>query len=172
MIPDNEWLANGLIKHTLRRPDGLLECQSVLDIGAGIRPMSWYVPENHTCVEPHPTYVKRLKQAGFNVWLNDALDCLKIMPVHEDAMFEAIYLLDVIEHMEKDEGVEVVSLAVEKAKKQVVIFTPLGFMQQDDDGWGLDGEYWQKHRSGWLPEEFSDWKIQHYGKGFFALFTK
>ena len=160
-----------IIKHNLPRPEGLIECASVLDIGAGIRPMNWYTPKEHHCVEPHAPYVKVLMQHGYDVWIFTALDVLSHPEVFETD-YEAIYLLDVIEHMEKEEGFEVIALASDRAKKQVVIYTPTGFMEQTHDEWGLGGEEWQTHKSGWMPEEFAGWDIQFHGKGFFAVLTK
>ena len=80
-------------------------------------------------------------------------------------------MLDVLEHMHKNEGIEVIELAKKKAIKQIVIFTPKGFVQQTVDSWNMGGEYWQTHRSGWLPGEFPGWDISFYDEGFFAIWT-
>ena len=53
-----------LMKHHLPRPPGLSECDTVLDVGAGIRPMNWYAPAEHLCVEPYGPYADRLEAAG------------------------------------------------------------------------------------------------------------
>lgn len=166
-IPEKEWDGDLLI-HNLPRPDGLIECKTVLDIGAGIRPMNWYKPESHICIEPFEVYGKLLKKAGYEIIQSTALDYLQ----YTRPQVEAIYLLDVIEHMEKEDGVKVVALALKRAKKQVIIFTPMGFMPQDEDVWGLEGHFWQTHRSGWMPEEFPGWQTQLFGRGFYAVFTK
>ena len=165
--PKEEWLANGLIENTLERPRGLIECKTVLDIGAGLRPMQWYVPVTHLCVEPYTPYARRLSLARYAVVENTAFTFLSNI----DRQYEAIYLLDVIEHMHKEEGEEVVELVRELATKQVIIFTPHGFMQQEGDAWGLGGDYWQTHRSGWLPGEYPDWHSYRHAKGFFAVLT-
>ena len=161
--------SNGLIQHDLPRPDGLIECKTVLDIGAGIRPMPWYAPRRHICVEPYGPYADRLETAGYEVIRQTAKEALQV-----EREGHAVYLLDVIEHMEKADGLEVIDLALRGAR-QVVVFTPYGFMQQDHDVWGLDGHHWQTHRSGWLPEEFPGWWTQRYGwapfEGFYAIWT-
>jgi hypothetical protein len=163
--PEKEWDGD-LITHNLPPPVGLIECKTVLDVGAGIRPMNWYKPSHHICIEPYDRYVDRLRAAGYFVFQETALYALKRLDT-----FDAVYLLDVIEHMEKDEGLEVVSLAKEKAHQQVVIFTPWGFMEQEEDAWGLGGDYWQKHRSGWLPEDLPGFECYRYAKGFYGVFT-
>lgn len=160
---------NGLIAHTLRRPPGLIEADVVLDVGAGIRPMQWYTPRRHICVEPHKTYWERLLAAGYECVKATAYDVLYNAKPGE---FDAIYLLDVIEHMERAEG-EAVLAAIEKAQpQQSVVFTPDGFVAQEGDAWGLDGAEWQRHRSGWTASDFPGWAITKHGKGIFAVWTR
>ncbi len=165
MLTDPDyWLPNGLARHTLPKPPGLVHVDTLLDVGAGLRPMQWYVPKKHICLEPYDAYADKLEIAGYEV----------IREIADENMIEAdaIYLLDVIEHMEKDEGLRVVEQAVALARRQIVMYTPVGFMPQEVDAWGLGGHYWQTHRSGWLPEDFEGWTIERQGKGFFAVLTK
>lgn len=70
-----------------------------------------------------------------------------------------MFLLDVIEHMEREDGEAIRDLLEEF--EHAVVFTPLGWCEQSDqnpDPWGYNGGYWQKHRSAWQPEDFSNWK--------------
>lgn len=154
--------------HTLPRPAGLVECASVIDVGAGIRPMQWYRPGRHVCVEPHEPYAAVLRSAGYEVVVGRAADVLGGM----DA--DAVYLLDVIEHMERAEALRAIELACAVARKQVVIYTPLGFLEQTHDAWGMGGEHWQTHRSGWTPADFRGWSTETFSlagvpRGFYAL---
>ncbi len=129
--------------------------------------MQWYVPRRHVCIEPHGAYCERLSAAGYEVVQRTAFEALR------DMNAQAIYLLDVIEHMEKDEAAQVLKLALEHASIQVVVYTPLGFVEQHEDAWGLGGEVWQTHRSGWTPEEFPGWEIEPFMReGFFAVYDK
>lgn len=138
---------------------------TVLDIGCGIRPQQYITPEYLICVEPHLEYVEILKTS-----LKDAnaviipLDALKALAGMPDRSIDSIFLIDVIEHMEKDIGAKVLLECERVARQQVIIFTPLGFMPQeihagDVDGWNLHGGEWQDHKSGWYPEEFPGWEI-------------
>ena len=156
---------SGLARHDLPRPDGLIECDVVLDIGPGIRPMQWYKPERHICIEPYGPYAVRLEVARYEVIRKTAIEALQT-----PREGHAVYMLDVIEHMEKAEGQEVVDLA-KRGAKQVVIYTPNGFLKQEGDAWKMGGEHWQKHRSGWVPDDFPGWTIQHHDIGFFAVCT-
>lgn len=131
----------------------LVPADTLVDVGAGIRPQRLVKCAKHICVEPYPPYAEELKKAGYDVICATAADGLKAID-HADT----VMMIDVIEHMEKRDGQHALSLAREKAA-QVVVFTPLGFMPQEGDAWGLGGDHWQRHRSGWTPEEFPDWQI-------------
>lgn len=155
--------------HNLPPPDGLIAADFVLDIGAGIRPTPWGNPSWHVCIEPHRPYAEQLRTAGLPVYDMTALRFLRLAPAR---IFDAVYMLDVIEHMTRGEGEEVIERVLELDAKQVVVFTPNGFMPQSHDAWGMGGEHWQTHRSGWLPQDFPGWKIQPYGDAFYAMYTR
>lgn len=150
----------------------------VLDVGAGIRPQDLIKAKRHLCVEPHGEYVEWLKENGYEVLQSSALEALSKVP-----NLDTVIMLDVIEHMDKSEGMEVIRLCQEKAK-QVVIFTPLGFCKQeyqegDKDAWGMNGTEWQTHRSGWEPSEFRGWDVSadptfhgERGGAFFAIWRR
>jgi hypothetical protein len=166
-----DWLPNGLILHNLEPPRGLIECDTVLDIGCGLRPMNWYTPRHHICVEPHQPYLDRIAAVGgYECVLATASEALSHV---KPGKVDAIYLLDVIEHMTREDGHNVIRLTLMAQPKQIVIFTPVGYMKQDGaDPWGLDGDKWQRHRSGWTPEDFdTSWATSFYGRGFFAVWT-
>ena len=140
----------------------------IVDVGPGIRPQPFYLAKHHLCIEPHGEYADWLRERGYPVLEGRAIDLLPGV-----APADVVFFLDVIEHMEKEEGLECVRLAREKAR-QVVIYTPLGFKEQsyapgDKDAWGLNGTHWQTHRSGWEPREFPGARIIADGQSFFAL---
>lgn len=135
------------------------EYQSLLDIGPGIRPFSAINFPTHICVEPHFEYVNILKEKGYEVFQETALNYLSKFP-----NFDLIIMSDVIEHMERKTGERVLKLAITAAKKHLIIFTPFGFVKNTSifktkDSWGLNGKKWQKHRSGWFPSDFPNFKI-------------
>ena len=139
------------------RPHGLIECEKVLDIGAGLRPMGWYKPKRHTCIEPYWPYAGYLMQAGYDTIWSDALTALQRIRARE---YDAIYVLDVLEHLPRLAGRELLKMVYHLQPKQIVVFTPYGFMPQKGDAWGLGGDEWQEHRSGWMPRDFPGWEIQ------------
>jgi hypothetical protein len=144
-----------LQRHDLPRPPGLIECEVVLDVGAGIRPMNWFEPAEHICIEPFAPYAERLEAAGYTVLRATALQAMRAI----EGRVEAVYLLDVIEHMDKEDGRLVIKLAKAVGARQIVVHTPHGFQPQTGDAWGLGGDFWQEHRSGWTPDDFPGWAI-------------
>lgn len=135
---------------------------TVLEIGPGIQPQTLMKPVIHVCIEPCDQYAERLSREHPSLvvlrctW-KQALDLLPPDSV------DTVILMDVIEHLEKDEGRGLLDATVRLARSQLVVQTPLGFMAQGEneakDAWGLDGIDWQVHRSGWLPEDFPGWEI-------------
>lgn len=145
----------------------------LLDVGAGIRPQSIAKADQHICVEPYGPYADKLEDDGYQVIRKIANEALQDV-VHVDT----IVALDVIEHMTEIDGKRFLRLCKEKAD-QIVIFTPLGFVEQHGDAWGMGGDYWQEHRSGWIPEDFKGWTIFedkdfHAGRcgAFFAIWQR
>jgi len=130
---------------------------TVVDVGAGIRPQRLVVADKHICIEPHKEYADALESAGYSVVRKTAFDALSEM-----GAVDTVIALDVIEHMPKDHGRAFID-AAKLVARQVIIFTPLGFMPQEQDGdvdaWGLNGQKWQVHQSGWMPSDFDGWKI-------------
>lgn len=167
MIP---WLPNGLIEHTLPRPDNLIECDTVLDLGCGVRPITWYKAAHHVCVDAHKPYLDIVANAGgYHCLHSTALDAIRAVKA---GSVGAIYCLDMIEHLTREDGHELVRLALMAQPRQIVIFTPVGFLKQEGpDPWGLGGEKWQEHRSGWTPVDFPGWSVSYYGRGFTVVWT-
>lgn len=143
----------------------IIKTDVVLDIGCGIRPQTYLKPVTHICVEPFGPYIERLRQEHTGDSRYIFLHCMWFMAasVLPDKSVDTVFILDMIEHIEKEEGHRMLKEAERVARKQVIIFTPLGFMPQShEDGadrWGMAGGYWQTHRSGWTPADFGeDWE--------------
>ncbi|MBI2852132.1 MAG: glycosyltransferase [Chloroflexi bacterium] len=139
----------------------------VLDIGCGIRPQGFFKPKLHIFCEPCSEYVNALQRRFWEspdviILQTPAQQAVKMFP---DKSVDSIFMLDFIEHLDKEEGKQVIADCERIARKQVVVFTPLGFVAQEyeageSDAWGLHGSQWQIHKSGWLPEDFDEsWTI-------------
>jgi hypothetical protein len=145
----------------------LIQTDVVLDIGCGIRPFSIFKPKVHLMAEPWDQYVPYLQsrfqaEAGAVPLRLTVPHDLRLLP---DKSVDSVFMLDLIEHLEKDDGRAVLAEAERVARRQIAVFTPYGFLEQhyapgDRDGWGLDNISLQTHRSGWLPEDFGeDWEF-------------
>ena len=152
----------------------------VLDIGCGIMPQNYIKPLVHICCEPYREYVDHLQQKIATLDTRDRSyvvlnmgwqDAVRYFPAKS---IDTVFLVDVIEHLEKVEGQRLLAATEDIARNQVVVFTPLGFMPQHHgdgkDAWGLSGANWQEHKSGWLPEDFSGDLWQVFGAKEFHLF--
>ncbi len=137
----------------------------VLDIGPGIRPQSFFRPRLHVCCEPHGEYVEVLQRnfasdPGVVVLQATGEEATRLLP---DDSVDSVFLMDVIEHMEKGAGRGLLRECERVARRQVVVSTPLGFLPQEVnelDAWGMHGGHWQEHQSGWTPEDFEDsWDV-------------
>lgn len=144
---------------------------SLLDIGAGIRPDVWRRwPEieqhatPHVCVEPCEEYCDVLRDGYPDLIVVQATlqDCVNLF---RPRSFDHICITDVIEHIERDEVLPLIEPLCRIARIAVHVMTPIGFVEQSGyrldgkDPWGLNGQVWQKHVSGWTPDDFPGWRI-------------
>jgi hypothetical protein len=114
----------------------------VVDIGCGKTILDYVQYEKLYRIDPC-----LIEEDDYNIqgtW-DDALVTMRT--IHPDCVF----LMDVIEHLPKEEALVLLG-ETELITKQIVVFTPFGFMPQED------GE-WNTHRSGWVEEDFGvGWK--------------
>jgi len=137
----------------------------VLDIGSGIYPFNHinFVPKLQIIIEPYSEYVDVLKEVFIKdsyvlIFKAEALDVLSLLTENS---IDSVFAIDVIEHMDKNSGIELITELERVTRSQIIIFTPLGFMPQHvssdkKDRWGLNGGEFQEHLSGWTPEDFGN----------------
>lgn len=146
----------------------LTEADVVLDIGCGIQPQRYLRPLVHVCCEPHEQYISLLQgkvereyDRRYVVLRATWAEAIRIFPPKS---VDTVFLVDVIEHLKKEEGRRLLMATEELARRQVAVFTPLGDLPQchpdGKDAWGLDGGKWQEHKSAWTPEDFDEtWDV-------------
>lgn len=139
------------------------ETEVVADIGCGIVPMNYFRPKLHFMVEPWLEYsdILAYRYAGDKGVIVIRAEALEALQQFGTNSVDSIFLLDVIEHLEKDMGLKVIKECERVAREQIIVFTPLGYMPQymgygQADGWGLGGSSVQEHRSGWEPADFGE----------------
>jgi len=132
----------------------LLDSRSVLDIGCGIgSTLRGFCCPIRIGIDVHRPYLERAKEDGQYVLLN--LPAERLSEVLLAKSVDSVTLIDVIEHFEKKVGYEVLRQAEKIANRKVIIFTPRGYFKQKEfDHYGLGGEKYQRHRSGWEIEDF------------------
>lgn len=132
------------------------DCSSALDIGCGERSfISRFRP--------------RIRTVGLDAF-EGAIESSKRMDLHDDYMlaniietsvddllcrnggrkFDIVIMSDVIEHLPKRIGIEVLEKCEELTQKYIILQTPYGFMEQGPEF----GNVYQRHLSGWFPDEF------------------
>lgn len=139
----------------------IIQTDIVADIGCGIVPMNYFRPQLHIMIDPWKEYTDILSyryrdDKSIMILNSGALETLKML---SDNAVDSIFMLDIIEHVNKEEGKEIIKECERVAGQQIILFTSLGFLPQevcDKDAWGLSGISVQQHRSGWEPKDFSD----------------
>ncbi len=102
-------------------------------------------------VEIFPGYIKDYHKYFYsNIYIEDALSFLKNTEKH----YDLINFGDVIEHLTKNEGEELISLAMEKGK-YVLINIPIGGNWAQ--GGTIDNPY-EAHNSVWYNSDFTKYK--------------
>ena len=127
------------------------------DIGPGLRPQRLLDCPVHVLVEPWRPYADKLVQIYPDKLVVNSFAAPYLAGL-QDKSLDTIFLLDVIEHIEKEDGRILLQDALRVARVQVVLFTPLGFMPHEVHDtpaeWGdIEHGTLQKHLSGWTPQE-------------------
>ncbi len=136
----------GKVFHTLNYclQTELANCSTVLDIGCGpSSPIQYCKHLTYTVgVEAFPPYVEKAQKLKTHTKIiNKNIQDLKF----ESKSFDAVVLIEVIEHLPKEVVQELIHKAEKWAKKKIIITSPNGFIPQTE----IDGNPMQKHLSGW-----------------------
>lgn len=132
----------------------LSDSHTVLDVGCGVGTTLKEI----RCplkigVDVHRPYLEKAEPGKQFIKLNFTAE--RLNEIFLGNSLDSVTLIDVIEHFEKEVALDVLRQAEEIAAKKVIVFTPRGFFQQIEvDHYGLGGESYQRHRSGWEAEEF------------------
>lgn len=133
-----------VLKDNLEKGD----IKTVLDVGCGRGTFEVYKQFDSTGVDIFPASVEASKKNGN---YKEVLLCdVRNLPF-EKKSFDAVSCNEVIEHLDKPDGWNLLDRLESIARKRVIIMTP----------WGLDilpkrkDNPYLDHQSGWYPEEFS-----------------
>ncbi len=142
----------------------LVNCDSVLDLGCGRHSMVPIIPSQirTTGVELHESAFNEAVSKGRH-WAYVHGDVTKVE--FPDKSFDAVVLLDVIEHLSKDDGLKLITKMKRWAKKKIIVFTPNGFLHQHE----YDENPLMEHLSGWSVTDFKQSSFGVYGVGGFKF---
>ena len=92
------------------------------------------------------------------------VDARTYLPTLETESFDVVILMDMLEHISKEEGVELLKHATRIARQRVLIWLPVGQCEQSP---AMDNPY-MEHKSTWNPEDLeklgfdvTTWKAFH-----------
>ncbi|OGF32079.1 hypothetical protein A3H09_03100 [Candidatus Falkowbacteria bacterium RIFCSPLOWO2_12_FULL_45_13] len=142
-------------------------CDTVVDLGCGRNsPIKAFSSQliYSLGIDSHPASIADSWQAKIhNAYLAaDLFDACRKMA---DNSFAGALALDVIEHLEKNDGRRLIGEMIRIAKKKVIIYTPNGFLKQDR----LPDNPAQEHLSGWSAEEMGRLGFKVYGMSGFKF---
>jgi SAM-dependent methyltransferase len=121
----------------------LQDCQSVLDLGCGPGSPLQFCPVPYAVgVDAFAPYISTsAARAIHTAYIHADITRLAFQP----KSFDAVVMLDVLEHLPQHEGMALLQKAECWARKRVLITTPNGYVPQGPRG----GNPYQVHRSAW-----------------------
>lgn len=139
--------------------------KTVLDVGCGdgefmlkVNPDKKYDVVGIDLFKPN---IKKTKKTG--VYKRVILSDLRKMKFKKES-FDIVLASQVIEHINKKEGLKMISIIEKISKKRVIIYTPNGFVPFDPFE-VVDNNPLQVHKSGWEVKEMRKYGYRVYGQG-------
>lgn len=155
--------------------DGIGEAKTILDLGCEDGRLldllsdgkKWQV----TGVDIFHKNVKDAKKRKIfvNAIQGDIVQIAKKL-IKKGAKFDVVFCSQVIEHIERKEGEELLSVVNKLAKKKIIMGTPRGFMEQPHAFLGNNPH--QVHKSGWSEDDFRKRGYRVYGIGFGPVWSE
>jgi len=124
------------------------EIQTVLDVACGLALKSKFLePCMILGVDVYEPYLKAIKADIPYAVIK--YDVRKLDDLFLDDSFDVVYAIDILEHLEKNESIQLIASCKRIARKAVVIETPNGPVPQNLDIQGFGGHQYQTHRCSW-----------------------
>lgn len=112
--------------------------------------------EHITAVDIVPEYIAEVKKKYPNITAEVA-DAREYIKKAKDQSFDVISLFDAIEHLTKEDGLELLKECKRVARKHILVFTPEGYVDNHPhNAWDIEsdkGDHYQLHISGWTMDE-------------------
>jgi SAM-dependent methyltransferase len=127
-------------------------CQSVLDIGCGPASIVHLLNFEHSVgIDGYEPTIAQAREAATHKELIRG-DVREVGKYFSPKQFDCCIALDVIEHLQKDEGYQLLEDMEKIAARKILLLTPNGFLPQRNR---QVGEL-QEHQSGWKPDEMRE----------------
>lgn len=148
-----------IIRHHLGK------AKTILDVGCGDGSFMEKINFDNkylvTGVELYKPFIKKALQKGIYKTIK-TMDIRKIRI--KSKSFDVVLASQVIEHVNKKDGLNLIKKLEKIAKDKVILTTPNGFVEYDPFD-VYDDNKLQKHKSGWDLDELRDYGYGVYGQG-------
>lgn len=157
-MPKEEWAKNTV--EAIFRKEGLWpfkegEIISVLDVACGLSLKSKFIPAKiRVGVDIYEEYFKNIEADVPYVVVK--YDVRKLEEIFMPKSFDIVIALDIIEHLEKEESLDMIRQCEKIAKKAIILETPKGYIPQNIDITGHGAHEFQTHRCGWEVDELKN----------------
>lgn len=134
------------IFHTLvnELQNELMDCETVLDLGCGPDSPLQYCKniKRSVGVEAFAPYLEKSKKKNIHSEYVDKK--IEELDFPENS-FDAVIMIEVLEHLPEDLGLEILKKAKKWVRKKIIVSSPNGFIAQK----AVDNNPLQEHLSGW-----------------------
>lgn len=149
--------------------------RAVLDLGCGDGKIMKDLSEGEdweiTGVDIHKESVNQAKKIRVynRLIVADVVDAVRNF-IKNRRKFDVVFCSQMLEHLDKSRGEELLRLAEKISLKRVIITTPQGFVRQAKEY--IDENPYQKHKSGWSRQDFVSRGYKVYGLGFRLIWSE
>jgi SAM-dependent methyltransferase len=141
------------------------DCQTALDIGCGhMSRLSQFRPRIRTAgLDAFPAALAKARELGQHddYLLADVINFNPetLLEKFNGRRFDLVTMFDVIEHLPKRQGFELLEKCERLTDKYILVQTPNGFLEQGPE----HGNELQRHLSGWFAHDFEGLAYSVYG---------
>lgn len=161
-----KWLKINILDDIVLLRRNIDKESTVLDLGCGYNSLIQYCdPKYSVGVENFADYIKISKSKKIhNEYIQEDITRLEF----PEKSVDIVYCSEVIEHLNKNDGRELLQKMEKWARKKVIITTPNGFVSQDE----YHKNPGQKHLSGWDTQELTSLGYRVYGINGIKILTR